>query len=280
MLKMIEIPEAETLSSQIKATVVGKVITAVEAAHSPHKFAWFQGDPADYSRLLVGKSISGAQPVGGMVDLSADDIKIVLSEGANLTFHLPEEPLPKKHQLLIQFGDGSSLTVSVQMYGGILVFGRGDEKNPYYITAMEKPSPLSVNFDYAYFESMLSPPKMAKLSAKALLATEQRIPGLGNGTLQDILYNAGVHPKRKVSTFAQDEIIALYQSIKTTLAEMVSQGGRDTEKDLFGCVGGYHTKCSKKTVGSTCCVCKEMIEKANYMGGSIYFCPGCQPLHL
>lgn|GEM_PF-2077218 len=30
---------------------------------------------------------------------------------------------------------------------------------------------------------------------KAFLATEQRIPGLGNGVLQDILWTARIHPK-------------------------------------------------------------------------------------
>jgi hypothetical protein len=32
--------------------------------------------------------------------------------------------------------------------------------------------------------------EVKKLSLKALLATEQRIPGLGNGVLQDILFKA------------------------------------------------------------------------------------------
>ncbi|MCJ7548920.1 MAG: endonuclease VIII [Anaerolineae bacterium] len=275
---MLEIPEAQTLASQVNSVVKGKVIAAVEAAHSPHKFAWFQGDPAGYPRLLVGKSITAARSVGGMLEISADDVNIVLSDGANLAFHLPGEPLPKKHQLLIQFKDASSLTVSVQMYGGILAFSRGAGDNPYYLTAVAKPSPLSEDFDLAYFEGLLSPQEMAKLSAKAFLATEQRIPGLGNGTLQDILYIAHIHPKRKVDTFTQAEINALFKSIKTTLAEMVGAGGRDTEKDLFGRSGSYRTKCSKKTVGCACEICSGVIEKASYMGGSIYFCPGCQPL--
>ena len=275
---MIEIPEAITLASQVNTAVKGKVITAVEAAHSPHKFAWFQGDPAGYPRLLIGKSVAGARSVGGLVEISADDIRIVLSDGANLAFHLLDEPLPKKHQLLIQFRDNSSLTVAIQMYGGILAFRRGEGDNPYYLTALEKPSPISEDFDPAYFQGLISPQEIEKLSAKAFLATEQRIPGLGNGTLQDILYNAHNHPKRKITTFAPDEIIDLFKSIKSTLAEMVAGGGRDTEKDLFGRSGGYRTKCSKKTVGSACEICGKLIEKASYMGGSIYFCPGCQPL--
>jgi formamidopyrimidine-DNA glycosylase len=275
---MLEIPEAATLASQVNTSVKGKEITEVQAAHSPHKLAWFQGDPAEYPRLIVGKSITSARSVGGMLEISVDDIKIVFSDGANLAFHLQDQALPKKHQLLIRFKDTSSLTVTIQMYGGILAFREGEGDNPYYLAALEKPSPLSDAFDRAYFNKLLSPQKIGKLSAKAFLATQQRIPGLGNGTLQDILYNAHIHPKRKVASFTQEEISALYESIKTTLAHMVSAGGRDTEKDLFGRVGGYRTKCSKKTVGTTCEICSGVIEKASYMGGSIYFCPGCQLL--
>jgi len=75
-----------------------------------------------------------------------------------------------------------------------------------------------------------------------LLAAEQRIPGLGNRTLQDILFNARIHPKKKVSTFTEDDKKHIYNSTKSTLKEMLSKGGRDTEKDLFGNPGGYITR--------------------------------------
>ena len=45
---MIEIPEAEILSRQLTETVGGKRIKEVVAGLSPHKFAWYHGDPKDY----------------------------------------------------------------------------------------------------------------------------------------------------------------------------------------------------------------------------------------
>jgi formamidopyrimidine-DNA glycosylase len=60
---------------------------------------------------------------------------------------------------------------------------------------------------------------------KAVLATQQRIPGLGNGVLQDILYNAKRHPKRKLNTLDQEKRKNLFASIKSTLKEMIKQGG-------------------------------------------------------
>jgi formamidopyrimidine-DNA glycosylase len=117
-----------------------------------------------------------------------------------------------------------------------------------------------------------------KLSAKAFLATEQRIPGLGNGVLQDLLYLAKVHPKQKVRDLSAKERESIFSSLKNTLAEMTAQGGRDTEKDLFGRPGGYKTRLSKNTAGKACPVCSSPIIKESYLGGSIYYCAGCQKL--
>lgn len=117
-----------------------------------------------------------------------------------------------------------------------------------------------------------------KLSGKAFLATQQRIPGLGNGVLQDGLFHANIHPKRKMGTITEKEYTSLFHSVKETLAEMTRLGGRDTEKDLFGNPGKYRTILRKNTVGKPCPVCGTAIQKASYLGGAIYWCPVCQPL--
>ncbi|NLE24478.1 MAG: endonuclease VIII [Clostridiaceae bacterium] len=273
---MIELPEAYILAQQIKETLMGKRIMNVTAAKSPHKFAWYHGDPQMYHNLLSGKTIDGAVNYGGMVNIIARDCNMVFGDGVSLVFHDIGEERPKKHQLLVEFEDFSALSASVQMYGGLWCFKDGEFDNQYYKIAKEKPSPLTDKFDREYFNKIIESPGAEKLSAKALLATEQRIPGLGNGVLQDILYNSGIHPKRKVSSLTQEEKITLFDSIKGTLIEMVSQGGRNTEKDVFDCLGGYKTKASKNTVDKPCPKCGNNIVKEAYMGGSVYYCPGCQ----
>ncbi len=276
---MMEIPEAAIIARQVNETIIGKKITQVEAEHSPHKLTWYQGDPRQYPELLTGKSISEAYPLGGTLEIRVEDVFIALSEGTNLTYLTQEMPLPLKHQLLLKFEDGSGVYVSVQMYGGILCFRMDEVTNPYYLGAKEKPSPLLDAFDRAYFDAILAPEETKKLSAKALLATGQRVPGLGNGVLQDILYNAKIHPKRSAASLDPQEVDALFASVKTTLRGMADMGGRDTEHDLFGNPGGYITKCSKLTVGKPCAVCGGIIEKAAYLGGSIYYCPSCQKIN-
>ena len=274
---MIEIPEAAVLVEQINKTLVGKVIHSVIANHSPHKFAGFAGDPADYEALLAGTVVEQAVTYGSMVEIQVEHARIMFHEGIILRYYEVNEKLPKKHQLLIEFEDASVITASVQMYGGICCFKAGEYDNKYYLISQEKPSPLSDQFDNRYFQRIIADDKLQKKSVKALLATEQRIPGLGNGVLQDILYNAKIHPKRKVETLTTTEKDLLFESIKRTLLEMMLHGGRDTEKDLFGNYGGYKTQVSKKTVGLPCEICGGKIVKKAYMGGSIYYCVGCQP---
>lgn len=273
---MIEIPESDTLAAQLNQTVKGKTIQNVTANQSPHKFAWYFGDPAGYQGLLAYKQIDTAHAVAGYVEICAQDCRITFQDGVNLRFFAPGEELPKKHQLHIEFDDFSSLVGVVQMYGGLNAFRDGANDNPYYLTAKDKPSPLSDEFNEQYFEKVLSSCNLEKLSAKAFLATEQRIPGLGNGVLQDILWNAQIHPKRKMKTLLDEELSQMFRSIKSVLLEMSLNGGRDTERDLFGCPGGYRTVLSKNTVGKACPRCGGIIEKVAYLGGSIYFCPECQ----
>jgi formamidopyrimidine-DNA glycosylase len=272
---MIEMPEAANLARQLTETIEGKKIERVIAGHSPHKFAWYHGDPAEYDDRLRGKIVGTAASHGGLVEVLADDAVLLFGDGAALRFH-PGERRPKKHQLLIEFEEGTAVSASIQMYGGLWCFKEGEFKNPYYIVAKAKSSPLSDEFDRTYFDSLINISDVQKMSAKAFLATEQRIPGLGNGVLQDILFIAGIHPKRKLDTLTDKDKKNLFRSVKSTLRKMTDGGGRDTEKDLFGEQGGYKTRLSKLTLGNPCLVCGGKIVKQAYMGGSIYFCPVCQ----
>lgn len=272
---MLEIPESRTLAKQMNETVQGKIIKSVEANKSPHKFAWYFGDPGDYNNLLAGKRIGLSNARGGMLEIDAEDCKILFGDGVALRFYESLEKVPKKNQLSMEFTDGSALGATVQMYGGLWAFKEGQNDNPYYLGSCQKLSPLSNEFSYEHFQSLYTETLQNK-SVKAFLATEQRIPGLGNGVLQDILFQAGIHPKRKMNTLTEEDMEVLYHSTKKVLKEMTEKGGRNTEKDLFGNPGGYITYMSKNTHGEPCLKCGYPIRKENFLGGTIYFCEHCQ----
>jgi formamidopyrimidine-DNA glycosylase len=275
---MLEIPESLNLAKQINETITGKQILSVTTEHTPHKLAWYYGDKTRYSNLLTGKTIEKARAYGSLVEIKAGNTSILIGEGVGVRFQGPRGLRPAKHQLLIEFEDGSAISATVQMYGGMGAFPEGTLNNPYYKVAKEKPSPLSSEFDETYFERLISNPAIPKLSLKAFLATEQRIPGLGNGVLQDILFNAKMHPRRKVSALSGQERLLLFNSLKSTLIAMTNRGGRDTELDLFGRNGKYITILSKNTVNKPCQICETLIKKEAYLGGTIYYCEKCQKM--
>ncbi len=275
---MMELPEAFNIARQLSEAISEKRIAGVTAAHTPHKLAWYYGDKTKYPGLLIGKTVGKTSAFGGLVEIKAGDANILLGEGVGIRFHGQGDPRPPKHQLLIEFEDHSAISAAVQMYGGMGAFLDGELDNPYYKVAKEKPSPFSPAFDKTYFDRIISAPEVQKLSLKALLATEQRIPGLGNGVLQDILFHAKIHPKKKVSTLSAKDRKILFDSVKKTLTVMAAQGGRDMEMDLFGRPGSYKTILSKNTVNKPCPVCGTVIKKEAYLGGSIYFCGECQKL--
>ncbi len=274
---MIEIPESKTISLQAFETLKNKRITEVVNATSPHKFAFYHGDPSGYGKLLKGRQVLSTNGHGMFVDITLDEqVTLTLSEGTNLRYYSPSEQRPVKHQLLLVLDDNSCVAFTVAMYGGISAY-KGVNENPYYRRSIESISPLDDRFDESCFDLLLkNTPR--DLSLKALLATEQRIPGLGNGVLQDILFNSGLNPKRKKSTLSDSKKADLFKSLKSTLGRMTEHGGRDTEKDFYGNPGGYKTILSKNTLAYPCPECGNPIKKEAYLGGVVYYCPTCQKL--
>ena len=273
---MIELPEATVIAGQITETLGGKRIAHAVANASPHKFAWYTGDPAEYNHRLAGKVIGTGWGVAGSIEFEAGDM--VLSISAPVRFYAKDEKLPQKHQLLLEFEDGTAISSSAQMWGGFLCFPKGSEAGfPDSDIARKRPSPLTEAFNRTYFDTLFNE-DTPKLSAKAFLATEQRIPGLGNGVLQDILWTAHIHPRRKMGELSAEDINVMYTAVKQVLAIMTEKGGRDTERDLFGQPGGYKMVLSKNTVATPCPACGTLIRKEPYLGGAIYYCAGCQKL--
>lgn len=274
---MLEIPESKTISEQAANTLTGKKISEVFNATSPHKFAFFCGDPSAYAKLLSGRQIKSTKGHGMFVDLCCDEeVFITIGDGTNMRYYSPIEKRPEKYQLLVGFDDKSCIAFTVAMYGGIWAY-KGEFDNSYHQRSLNSISPLEDNFNESFFDHIFKS-TTKDISIKALLATEQRIPGIGNGVLQDILFNAGIPPKRKKSTLSDFQKAELFHSMKVTLKSMTDKGGRDTEKDFFGNAGGYKTLLSKNTVKNPCPNCGNRIIKEAYLGGAVYYCPVCQKL--
>lgn len=273
---MLELPEVITLSKQANNALTGKTITHVFNATKPHKFTFYNGDPLEYGKLLIGKTLQISKGYGMFVDFFlSDGIVLNIGDGTNPRYYKPNDKVPDNYQLLLTFDDDSFLAFTVAMYGFIGAYPHGIIDNKYHQSSISSISPLDKRYTEKEFDKLFTEAKKT-LTVKAILATEQRIPGVGNGVLQDILFNAWVNPKQKILDLSDTKKETLFNSLKNTLKQMTSKGGRDTQTDLYGNSGGYKTILSSKTWKNPCPRCNSTIIKEAYLGGSVYYCPTCQ----
>jgi formamidopyrimidine-DNA glycosylase len=276
---MIELPEAITLARQISKELTGKQIASGVRGSSPHKFA-FTGKHSDeeFATIVKDKTIGTARANGSVIltDLEPDYVLSLGCGGERILYHTNEKTLPKKHQLLFQFRDGTYLTVTISGWGEVRLLEQSEVPNHPHLKS-DAISPLSDAFTFAYFNGLFDAlPENKRVSAKYFIISEPGIWGVGNGCLQDILYRAKIHPKRQMVSLSDEERHILYEVIKQTLTEMVELGGRDNEHDLYNRPGGYQRILHSKTTGHPCRECGIPIRKIQYLGGSAYFCPSCQ----
>ena len=276
---MIELPEAITIAQQISKELKGEKIVSAARGSSPHKFA-FTGKHSDreFAKIVKGKTVGIARASGSLilVDLEPDYVLSLGCGGERILYHTSDETLPKKHQLILNFQDGSYLTVTISGWGEVRLLEQSDVSNHPHIEK-NAISPLSDAFTFTYFTSLLdSLPENKRVSAKYFIISEPGIWGVGNGCLQDILYRAKIHPTRQMTSLSNKERETLYATIKQTLVEMVELGGRDSEYDLYNKRGCYQRILHSKVVGHPCHECGTPIKKIQYLGGAAYFCPSCQ----
>jgi formamidopyrimidine-DNA glycosylase len=275
---MIELPEAIVIARQMDATLKGRRIISGDRGNSPHKFAFSSGTAEEYTAIFAGQTVGGTTSHGMSIltEIGADHTLVLGCGGERILFHTDERSLPKKHQLFLHFEDGAYLTVTISGWGNTLLLPRAEAGRHQHVQ-QDRITPLDDAFTWDYFCHLFEPlTQDSKASLKYFLISEPGVWGIGNGCLQDILFRAKIHPRRRVVDIDEGEQRALYDAIKDTLTQMVALGGRESERDLYGNRGGYVRILDSKTKGKPCPGCGAPIEKILYLGGSCYLCPSCQ----
>ncbi|MFQ5814823.1 MAG: hypothetical protein ACE5I2_16720, partial [Anaerolineae bacterium] len=65
---------------------------------------------------------------------------------------------------------------------------------------------------------------------KPFLLDQSRVAGIGNVTVQDPLFRAGIHPLRPINTLSDAQIATLYDAIQHTLREAIEHDGSRWER--------------------------------------------------
>jgi formamidopyrimidine-DNA glycosylase len=162
-----------------------------------------------------------------------------------------------------------------QMWGAMELYEQGEELLRPYVAGMRS-TPVDPEWTWGYFDQLVTEiAQVKKRSVKGLLTQEQIIPGLGNSIAQDILFRAGLHPKRLITELKRDERRVLFDTIGAVLNEVIACGGLYDEVDLYGKPGGYVRLMDKNSAGWPCRRCGTTIQKAQFLGGACSFCPQC-----
>lgn len=129
---MLELPQPIDAVSQLQHALCGKKITNVLTYHSQNKLIWYNCEPKEYNRLLVGKTIERISNYKGIIHTKVQDAILLFSEGVELELHPRLEKSTSKQQLVIELDDASVLTATVQVYGGIWCYIENEIPNPFF----------------------------------------------------------------------------------------------------------------------------------------------------
>ena len=280
-------------ANQLNESVKGKTITKVVANQNPHTFVWFALEPAyafcshdksnefatHYETYLEGETIkNAAAALGGYSAYTFIYVgdRALMFHVLTTLYHEKDKKRPKRHQLLLELDDGTALSFCGSLGGPLFLF-EIDENGSALEYASNFPSILSDYFSLEFFMNLIKNTPLRSMSAKEFLATKNRISGLDNGILHEILWEAEVNPKTKMVSLKETDFIRIYNAVKKVFPAVISCGGKDTDKDLYGNPGRYKTHVSKNTLGTPCERCGGIVAKEAFLGGAVYYCPQCQP---
>ena len=270
---MPELPEVEALREFLGAHLVGKEIARVlPAAISVLKTY----DPP--LSAVEGAEVTGVARHGKFLDIQAGGLHLLIHLARAGWLHwkdvLPSgTPRPGKGPLALRValteGDGFDLTEAGTQKRLAVHLVRDPAEVPG--VARLGPDPLAADFDLAAFAALL---EGERRQIKGALRDQGLIAGIGNAYSDEILHVAKMSPFKPTQNLTEEETAALYEAMRSTLAEAVARS--------HGLAAG-RLKAEKKSglrvhgrTGEPCPVCGDTIREVSFADSSLQYCPTCQ----
>ncbi len=118
-----------------------------------------------------------------------------------------------------------------------------------------------------------------RTSIKALLMDQRRVAGLGNIYVNEILFRAGIRPRRRAARLRLVDCARLVRAARGVLAAAIRAGGSSISdyRDGRGQPGWFqlHHQVYDRA-GSPCRRCATPIRAQVIVGRSSFYCPRCQ----
>jgi formamidopyrimidine-DNA glycosylase len=267
-----ELPEVETLLRSLAPALTGRRIEAVRVR-----------DPrlrtpvaTQFAARLTGRRIEGLSRVGKYLLAALDDGHVWLIHlGMTGRLTLAGEPRPEERHdhIVVHLEDGRVLT-----YHDPRRFGRMDVLAPAALAAtlgagVDALSPALTA------EVLFALTRRRRTSIKALLMDQRRIAGLGNIYVNEILFRAGVRPRRRTAALRRADCDRLIAAMRAVLAAAIRVGGSSISDyvDGLGRSGWFQLRHHVyDRGGEPCRRCRTPIRQCVIVGRSSFYCPRCQ----
>lgn len=267
---MPELPEVETIRTQLAPRLEGKTLRRVEIL-----------DPRltrPHDRLAVAARLEGARVLA--VERRGKYLLVRLSGGLALLVHLRMTGsfgfLPTTHErAVLELDDGVRLVYrDVRRFGTWLVLDEDELEG--YLQAKNGPEPLGPAFTAAWLERRLS---RRRAPVKAALLDQRVVAGLGNIYADEALWRARIGPLRPAGELAHEEVARLHRAIRAVLRTGIARQG-STLRDYAapdGTAGVMQREFrAYGREGEPCDRCGTPLAKARVGGRGTWFCPRCQ----
>ena len=282
---MPELPEVETVRRGLQPAMEGEIIAKASVNRPDLRWPF----PENMADRLTGKRINALRRRSKYIlaDLdSGETLLIHLGMSGRMTvsgvtigeFHHPH-PVPAKHDhVVFDMANGARVTFNDARRFGAMDLMETAKADDHWLLRDIGPEPFSNSFNEHYLTERLS----GKSSPiKTTLLDQGIVAGLGNIYVCEVLYRAGINPKRKAGQISAARIASLVPIIREVLSEAIEAGGSSLKdhRQADGELGYFqHTFRVYDQEGNLCKTegCPNVIHRFVQSGRSTFYCPQCQ----
>ncbi len=271
---MPELPEVETIKEDLRELVAGSEILRAEVLEPG-----LVEQPAaeEFARRLRHVQITGVRRRAKhlIVELdSGDSLVFQLKIGGQLLLVPPVEEPASALMMILHLDGRRRLFLRDETH-----FTRArllDENELEERLSSLGPEPFDEEFGPTYLREAIG---ARRAQIKSLLLDQKVVSGIGNIYVDEILYDARLHPRRKASTLTEEEWTALRGAIRENLAAGIEHRGTTVRlyRDVLDRPGAHqdHLRVFEKH-GEPCPGCGGEVVREKVGGRPTHYCPACQ----
>ncbi len=272
---MPELPEVETVRSQLAAAVVGDTIIGLTV---PYPKVLEAQTPTTFAKAMVGADFLAARRRAKVLLLDFSNsmtllVHLKMTGRFLLTDKYPERR--KETAVVFLLASGRVLTFDDVRHFGWIKMRRTEDVPRYLEEEGYGPEPLDPLFSADDFRSRLA--LHAGKRIKQALLDQTCIAGVGNIYADESLWESGITPIRRVHRLRATDIVALHSAIRLILSCAVADGGSSANDylDIFGRKGNFFPKLQAYgKEGASCAKGDGGILRKRVLGGrGTHWCP-------